>query len=111
MSANQKCTQSRGLESRTKLRMGGAGRAQGSAGLGCTYKLRRWVYLDDPNPPSPDKRHLIAFNSEAQRRPFAPPPALRGLREGAKDEGAERFACMMTYVCFTEMHILVMHKL
>ena len=22
-----------------------------SAGLGCTYKLRRWVYLDDPNPP------------------------------------------------------------
>lgn len=25
-----------------------------------------WVYLDDPNPPSPDKRHLIAFNSEAK---------------------------------------------
>lgn len=42
-----------------------------------------WVYLDDPNPPSPDKRHLIAFNSEAQRRLFAPPPALRGLREAS----------------------------
>lgn len=63
--------------------VGWAGR---STGLGCIYKLRgrrgweaglqRW--LKSP----PDKKHLMAFNSEAQRRPFTPPPAPRCLGEG-----------------------------